>query len=175
MNRFANHIDTLNRTIASAARWLVVAMALVQFANAVLRHVFSISFIQMSEAVWYLHGLFFTLGAGYALLCDDHVRIDIIYGRLALRTRAIINLAGTFCLLLPVCAAVIWFSADYVAGAWRIREGSAEFGGLPFLYVLKTGIWAFAFLLGLQGLALAIRSAAQLSVRPACPSKYPSK
>lgn len=162
MIELANRIDALNRAIARGARWLVVAMALIQFANVVLRHVFSIAFIPMNEAVWYLHGLFFTLGAGYALLCDAHVRIDIVYGNLGSHARALVDFAGAIFLLLPVCIAIIWLSFGYVASAWRIGEGSAEFGGLPFLYLLKSAIWAFALLLGLQGLATIIRTFGRL-------------
>ncbi len=162
MIALADAIDRLNRAVAALVRWLVVAMAVIQFANVVLRHVFSLAFIAMNEAVWYLHGLFFGLGAGYVLACDAHVRIDILYGRLPAHLRARIDFAGALFLLIPVCIAIVWFSRDFVATSWRIGEGSAEFGGLPLLYLLKTAVWGFAVLLGLQALAAAIRAAARM-------------
>jgi TRAP-type mannitol/chloroaromatic compound transport system permease small subunit len=48
-------------------------------------------------------------------------------------------------------------SLPYVARSWAIFEGSRETSGLPFVYLLKTLIPLFALLLGLQGVAQAIR------------------
>ena len=166
MTALADAIDRLNRTVAGLARWLVVAMAAVQFLNVILRHVFAVAFIPLGEAVWYLHGLFFALGAGYVLACDEHVRIDILHTRLSMRARAAIDVLGSLVLLIPVCAAILWYSFGFVAVSWRVREGSSEFGGLPFLYLLKTGIWAFALLLGLQAVAVAIRAGARWRAPP---------
>jgi TRAP-type mannitol/chloroaromatic compound transport system permease small subunit len=49
-------------------------------------------------------------------------------------------------------------SLPYVARSWAIFEGSRETSGLPFVYLLKTLIPLFALLLGLQGVAQAIRA-----------------
>ena len=43
-----------------------------------------------------------------------------------------------------------------------MSEGSRESGGLPALYLLKSVLVAMPVLLGLQGVALAARSAAVL-------------
>ena len=72
-------IDTFNRKLGHATAWFALVLVLLQFSVVVLRYVFSVGFAPMQEAVWYLHGLLFMLGAGYTFLQDEHVRVDVIY------------------------------------------------------------------------------------------------
>jgi TRAP-type mannitol/chloroaromatic compound transport system permease small subunit len=51
----------------------------------------------------------------------------------------------------------------FVLRAWGYREASANVGGMPGLFILKSFIIAFAVLIALQGLAMAIRSLLVLS------------
>src|SRR3546814_739209 len=112
----------------------------------------------MQESVWYLHGLLFMLGAGYTLLNDGHVRIDIFYRTASPRRKAWIDLLGVLIFLTPVCVVTWIFSWSYVINAWRVLEGSMEAAGLPAVFLLKTVIWVFVVLLFLQGVAMALRS-----------------
>ena len=158
LKRLAAAVDRLNRAVGRAVMWLAVAMAVVQFANVVLRYVFSAGFISLQQSVTYMHAALFMLGAGFALMVDGHVRVDILYREARPKRKAIVDLFGALFLLLPLAIATLWLSLPYVLASWRDLEGSAEMSGLPIVYLLKTTIWAFAALLGLQGLALAIRA-----------------
>ena len=70
-----------------------------------------------------------------------------------------IDLAGAVLFLIPFVVVLFWLSAPYVARSWAILERSRETSGLPFVYLLKTLIPVFTILLGLQGVAQAIRAA----------------
>jgi TRAP-type mannitol/chloroaromatic compound transport system permease small subunit len=91
------------------------------------------------------------------------VRVDVLYRGLGERGRAVVNLAGTLVLLLPLCAYLVVESWAYVEVSWRIGERSREAGGLPMLYLLKSLIPLMAVLLALQGVAGGLR--ALLSLR----------
>jgi TRAP-type mannitol/chloroaromatic compound transport system permease small subunit len=158
LKRIVGAIDVLNRSIGRAVMWLAVAMALVQFANVILRYVFAVGFIWLQQSVWYMHGMLFMLGAGFALMVDGHVRVDVVYRDARPRVKAWIDLLGSLFLLLPLCVATFWLSRGYVINSWRILEGSTEMSGIPGIFLLKTVIWLFALLLGLQGIALALRA-----------------
>lgn len=106
----------------------------------------------------YLHALVFMGGAAYALLMDEHVRVDIFYREMSARKKAWVNLLGTLFFLLPVCGFLVWISFSYVERAWGLREASSEAGGLPFVYLLKSYIPLMGTLLFLQGLSLIIKS-----------------
>ena len=151
-------IDRINMGVGRTVMWLAIVMALVQFTVVIMRYVFSIGSIPMQEAIWYMHGLLFMLGAGYALLYDGHVRVDIFYREARSRTRAWTDLLGGLVFLVPLCFVTLYYSYSYVGNSWRVREGSTEISGLPFIYLLKTSIWVFAVLLGLQAVAMVLRA-----------------
>src|SRR3546814_3394202 len=78
------------------------------------------------------------LGAGYTLLADAHVRVDIFYGRFATRGRAAIDLAGAFGFLLPSMIVVAWFTWPSVRNSWAVLEGPISVGGIPASFLLKS-------------------------------------
>lgn len=156
-------MDSLNRRVGHAVAWLALAIVLVQVSVVVLRHVFAIGFVPLQEAAWALHGVLFMAGAGYALLHDGHVRVDVFYREASARRRALVDLIGALVFLVPLCGLTVWLSWDYVIASWRVLERSGEVGGLPVVFLLKTMIWVFAGLLALQGLALAGRAGLYLA------------
>jgi TRAP-type mannitol/chloroaromatic compound transport system permease small subunit len=133
-------------------------MMLVTLTVVILRYVFSVGFIWLQESYVWLNGIAFMVGAGYTLLKDGHVRVDIFYRPASARFRAIVNLLGSLLLLLPMVTVVAVYTVPYVAAAWERLETSREAGGLPALYLLKSFLLVFCLLLGLQGLSLAARS-----------------
>ena len=111
----------------------------------------------------YAHAGLFMLAAAWTLQADGHVRVDIFYAQAKPRTRALVDLLGALLFLLPFAAALAVISIPYVERSWAILERSSEASGLPFVYLLKTLIPIFALLIGLQGVAQAIRAALTLS------------
>lgn len=157
-DRVIGIIDRINTLVGRTVMWLAIVMALVQFTVVIMRYVFSIGSIPLQESIWYMHGLLFMCGAGYALLYDGHVRVDIFYREASARRRAMVDLIGGLVFLLPLCIVTLVYSRSYVFNSWRVLEGSTEISGLPFIYLLKTSIWVFGVLLGLQGLAMVLRA-----------------
>ena len=156
IDRFTGH---LGRLLA----WLSLGMALMTTLVVILRYGFNIGSILAQESIIYMHGALFLLGAAYALKVGAHVRVDIFYRNFSARTKAWINSIGGIVFLLPLCAFIAGSSWDYVAESWSMREASAEPGGIPAVFVLKTLIPAAAINLALQGAAEVLRSALLLS------------
>jgi TRAP-type mannitol/chloroaromatic compound transport system permease small subunit len=98
----------------------------------------------------------FLLGAAYVLREDAHVRVDVLFGRLSARGRAIINIAGTLLLLMPFSAFMLWVSVPVVRSVVADPRGLAGPGGLP-RYPLKAMILVCFALLLLQAVAELIR------------------
>jgi len=159
----ARTIDTLNRHIGQATAWLALLMVLVQFLVVVLRYVFGLGFIWMQESIMYMHGLLFMVGAGYTLLQDGHVRVDLFYREASLRTKALVDLLGSLLFLIPFCGLILWVSVDYVTNSWRVLEGSKETSGVQGIFLLKSAILVFAVLVTLQGLSTIVRSVLTLT------------
>ena len=110
------------------------------------------------HASFTLNGFMFTAVAGFALLRDEHVRVDIFYRPGSVRHKAICDAIGVLLFLFPFMFVVIYYGLPFVQRSWRILENSANIGGMPGLYVLKSFILVFGVLMALQGLAMLIRS-----------------
>jgi len=157
MERVADILDGLNRGLAAGLRWLAVAMLVVQFAIVVGRYVFGVNSIAAQESVLYLHATLFMLAAGYTLLVDKHVRVDVFYAKARPETRRRIDIFGHAVLLLPSMAALLYWSWPSVRNSWKILEGPISVGGIEAVFLMKSLIPAFCVLVMLQSLALLIR------------------
>ena len=157
MLRLAGLIDGLNRGVARVLRWFALAMVLIQFGIVIGRYVFGVNSIWVQESVLYLHAMLFMLAAGYTLLVDKHVRVDIFYAKVTPAARRRIDIAGHLLFLLPSMAALAWWSWPSVRNSWRILEGPISVGGIEAVFLLKSLMPAFCVLVMLQSLALLIR------------------
>jgi TRAP-type mannitol/chloroaromatic compound transport system permease small subunit len=151
-------IDRVNMAIGRAAAWCCLYIVVVEFALVVMRYALGIGSIRIQESVIYAHAALFMLAAAWVLQTDGHVRVDIFYAEAGPRVKAAIDLLGTVIFLAPFAVALLLLSLPYAARSWAIFERSPEASGLPFVFLLKTLIPLFACLIGLQGIAQAIRA-----------------
>jgi TRAP-type mannitol/chloroaromatic compound transport system permease small subunit len=165
VQHIADGIDRGTAAIGRVAAWCCLFIVLVEFAVVVMRYALGIGSIRLQESVLYGHAALFMLAAAWTLQIDGHVRVDIFYAQATPRTRAFVDLGGAVVFLLPFAIVLGALSMPYVTRSWAIFEGSREASGLPFVYLLKTLIPLFAALVGLQGLAQAIRAALVLRGR----------
>jgi TRAP-type mannitol/chloroaromatic compound transport system permease small subunit len=161
----ARWIDRLNDAVGRALSWLALAVVLVCFAVVVLRYVFGVGYVWMQDLYVWLDAVMFTGVAGYTLLKNGHVRVDIFYRPASARRKAWVDLVGFFVFLLPFVAVVGLWSWPYVEQSWQVFEGSRNSGGLPGLFIVKSFLLVFCLLVGLQGLAMAGRSLLVLAGR----------
>ena len=161
----SDKIDALNERLGRTLGYAVLVLILLQFALVIMSANFRIGSIKMQEALLYLNAMMFLGAAGYTLLHDAHVRVDIFYGKANDKGKARINLLGTFFLLAPFLAFLWVIALPYALNSWAILEASFETSGLPLVYILKSFILLFALSLTAQGFSLAIKSWAVLKAR----------
>jgi len=154
-------IDSLNAKIGQALIWLVLVMVLISAGNATSRYLFSASSNAWLELQWYLFSVVFLLCAGYTLLSDEHIRIDVISSHLSRRARTWIDILGTVFFLLPMSILIMWLSWPVFVNAWTSNEISSNAGGLirwPVRLLVPLGF----LLLSLQGVSELIKRIAFL-------------
>jgi TRAP-type mannitol/chloroaromatic compound transport system permease small subunit len=151
-------VSAINRVIGEVLSWLALAIVLVCFTVVVQRYVFHISYPLLQDLYVWLSGAMFTGVAGFALLRDDHVRVDIFYRPASIRWKATADLIGVVIFLIPFMTVIFVYALPYVERSWRLWEGSSNVGGMPGLFVLKTFILVFTVVVGLQGIAWLFRS-----------------
>ncbi|SDX97591.1 TRAP-type mannitol/chloroaromatic compound transport system, small permease component [Ruegeria halocynthiae] len=157
MQKLVRTLDCFSYGVGSVVRWLALAMVLVQFMVVVARYVFGLSDVAVNESVLYMHSTLFMLGAGYTLLVNGHVRVDIFYNRLGDTGRRRIDLFGHLFLLMPTMFAILYWSWPAVVNSWSILEGPISVGGIKAVFILKTLIPAFCILLLIQSASEVLR------------------
>jgi TRAP-type mannitol/chloroaromatic compound transport system permease small subunit len=160
-------IDRLSVATGHAAAWLTLLMVVATFVIVVLRYAFDYGVIWLQESVTWMHAAVFMLGAAYTLQRDGHVRVDIFYRKMTEQRKALVDLFGVICFILPLCVFFIVEAADYVVSSWSIREVSRDAGGLPFPFVplLKSALIVMPVAVLLQGVSMALKSISTLRGR----------
>ena len=159
--KFSALVDRVNERVGRWAAWAGFAAVLVCSVNAVVRYAFNVSSNAWLEMQWYLNAVTFLLVAAWALRRNDHVRIDVIAGKLSQRAQAWIDIFGGLFMLLPACLIIAWYSWPSLVNSFHINEYSSDPGGLlrwPIRLLIPV---AFA-LLALQGVSEVLKRIAYL-------------
>jgi TRAP-type mannitol/chloroaromatic compound transport system permease small subunit len=159
--RLSRAIDALNERVGHLVYWLVLAAVVVSAGNATMRYLFDTSSNAWLELQWYLFSAVFLLAAGYTLLHNEHVRIDVVAGRLSPRGRAWVDLVGSVFFLLPMAIIIMVLSWPVLVESYQRNEVSSDAGGLlrwPVKLLIPLGF----LLLSLQGISEIIKRIAFL-------------
>ena len=165
-------IDRVSDRIGHTVYWLVLATVLVSAANAVVRKTFNVSSNAFLEIQWYFFSAIFLFLAGYTLLRNEHVRIDVLAGRFSKRTQAWIDIIGTLFFLFPMAFLFAWYGWPIFVDTYVHHEISTNAGGLiiwPARLLVPIG---FALLI-LQGISELIKRVAFLRGLAPDPSEKP--
>jgi len=165
MLALAVKLEQICRVTGRVVAWLCLSMVIVTGIVVIERYAFDSGSIRLQESITFMHAVLFMLTAAYTLAAGDHVRVDVFYGSMSARGRALVDLCGSVLLLFPFCLFIAWTSWDFVSVSWAIREASQEAGGLPYPFVplMKSCIPLAMTLLLLQGLSMLLTSIATLT------------
>jgi TRAP-type mannitol/chloroaromatic compound transport system permease small subunit len=135
-------IDATNRLIGQATYWLILVTVLISAGNAIVRYGLNTSSNAWLEVQWYLFSAVFLLCAGYTLLNNEHIRIDIVNAHLTKRTRDWIDVVGHVVFLIPLCVLFLYEGWPYFWMAFVSGETSGNAGGLirwPVKFLIVAG------------------------------------
>ena len=158
---YTRFVDAVNDRFGALAKWAVILSCFISAGNAMSRYAFDLSSNAWLEIQWYLFAACVMLGAAQVLRMNEHVRVDVVYGRFPSRVRVWIDLLGLLGFLLPVMGLMLWLSWPLFTKMLASGEMSGNVGGLirwPAMLTLPLG---FA-LLTLQGVAEIIKRVAWL-------------
>jgi TRAP-type mannitol/chloroaromatic compound transport system permease small subunit len=150
-------IDSTTERIGRTIYWLVLAAVLISAANAVVRKTLNVSSNAFLEIQWYLFSAIFLFCAGYTLLRNEHVRIDVISHRLSKRAQTWIDIIGTLFFLLPMAILIMYLSWPVFVEAWQRNEISTNAGGLI--------IWPARLMVPVGFLLLIVQASSELIKR----------
>lgn len=150
-------LDRWVSLIGKAAAWLAIPMMLIILFDVITRRFLVLGSTKLQELEWHIHGALFLLCFGFAYLKDAHVRIELVRDHLGARARAIIEVAGFFLCLLPLCILMMWYGWGFAERSYEQGEVSSALTGLSHRWIIKSFIMiGFAIVL-LSGISVLIR------------------
>jgi TRAP-type mannitol/chloroaromatic compound transport system permease small subunit len=152
----ADGIDAFIDLVGRITAWSSFALAIVMGGNVLLRYAFNTGTVWSQELEWHLMAPICLFGMSYALRHGEHVRVDVLYDSFSQRSKDAVEIISSL-LAMAICLIVIWLSINYVKQSWSIGESSANPGGIPARYILKSLIPIGFGLFFLQSLAQGIR------------------
>jgi len=154
----ARKIDAFQERFGRGVSWIMLLMVLVVFVDVLMRYAFNKSSVFTQELEWHLFGLVYLLGAGYTMLYNEHVRVDILYSGWSPRKKAWFDFVCYLILYYPSAIMVMVTSWPFVKNSYMVLEGSPDPGGIPFRFLLKSVIIVGFALLTLQAISQSIKN-----------------
>jgi len=151
-------IDALTERIGKAALWLVLVVVVISSGNAVMRYAINYSSNALLEIQWYLFGMIFFSCAGYTLMRNEHIRIDVLSSKLSKRAQTWIDIFGLLFFLMPMAVGVLVLSWPVFVQAYQSSEMSNSAGGL-ILWPARLMVPVGFFLLIMQAISELIKRA----------------
>jgi TRAP-type mannitol/chloroaromatic compound transport system permease small subunit len=154
--KLSSLIDRLTELVGKSVIWLVLVVTLIGAGNAVMRYTIDYSSNAFLEIQWYLFSAIFLFCAGYTLMRNEHVRIDLIAGRFSRRGQTMIDIFGILFFLMPMAIAVMYMSWPIFVLAYETNEQSSNAGGLT-IWPVRLMVPIGFFLLVIQGFSELIK------------------
>ncbi|MBW1887035.1 MAG: TRAP transporter small permease subunit [Deltaproteobacteria bacterium] len=143
-------IDWINEWIGRIFKFLLIPLLVVSMYEVIARYLFNSPTVWAAQILSLIFVALVVIGGGHVLRQDGHVRMDVFYGRLSPRGRAISDLC-TFIVFLIFTTLLAWQTIDMAMESVKIREASwSAFKG-P-IYPKKIALALGVCLLWLQGI-----------------------
>ena len=157
LKRILKAIDSISILAASGAKWFAWLLVLVGAYDTIVRHFFNAPTIWAYDTLCISGGAMYVLGWSYDYLFDCHTRVDLIYGKLSPKKKAIMNIISSLFLFFPITIALLTISFNWAIRAWRIKEKMISTFWYPPAAPYRTIFALGILLLLLQGTANFIR------------------
>lgn len=154
--KLADDIDRFVDAFGRITAWSSFALALVMSGNVLLRYAFNTGTVWSQELEWHLMSPICLFGMSFALLHKEHVRVDVLFDSFSPRAKLFVEFVSAL-IGIAFCLIVVKLSWAYVMQSWSIGEGTANPGGIPARYILKSLIPVGFTIMGLQYAAHAIQ------------------
>lgn len=158
MRIFLRIIDAASEWSGKFASFFVAVLVVAICYDISMRYLFAKPTSWAFDMTYMLYGAYTMMGAAYCHLFKGHVRMDLLYGRLSPRGRAISDAICYMILFFPLFIVLVWKCGGNAIYALTTAERSHASVWRPYLAPFKLFIALGFVLFFLQGLAEFIRS-----------------
>jgi TRAP-type mannitol/chloroaromatic compound transport system permease small subunit len=151
-------IDAISIWSGKITAYLIIPMVGSLVYEVLSRYFFSAPTIWANDISTILYGIFWMLGAAYALQTRLHIRTDFLYEKWSVRTKGMVDSILYLSLYFPGLIIFLWIGWEY---AWRsvlFMERIISSPWMPYIWPLKLAIPISTLLLLIQGVSELLKS-----------------
>lgn len=153
MLSLARAITRLNRWIGKVTAWIILPIFALLILDVAMRYAVGRPAIWTSELAQLVFGIYGVIGGGYLLAERAHVNVDIFYGKLSRRRKALIDIA-TSVLFFMFMAVLMYQGTDLAWDSAAKLETSQSIWDPP--------IWPVKMMIPIAGLLLLLQGIVRL-------------
>ena len=157
MTRTLYFIDSLSAWFGKAFAWCIVILTFSTCYEVFVRYVLNSPTVWAFDMSVQMYGALFMMCGAYALSQGAHVRGDVLYRLMSIKTQAKIDLVLYILFLLPGAIALVYYGYGFASDSWFYKEVSWSSPARIQIYFFKTLIPISGFLVALQGIAECVR------------------
>lgn len=128
--------------------WLALLVVFAEFQIVILRFIFSYEQAFMGDLVRFWYAALFLFASAHTLVCEGHVRVDVLYAQFSIRAKAWANTFGLIVLGLPLCWIILtmgmWGKGNSINSPIFSFEVSQSGYGLYVKYMMVGYLVVFA-------------------------------
>jgi|TARA_B110000211_G_C14077885_1_gene553031 TRAP-type mannitol/chloroaromatic compound transport system permease small subunit len=157
MTRTLYFIDSLSAWFGKAFAWCIVILTFSTCYEVFVRYVLNSPTVWAFDMSVQMYGALFMMCGAYALSQGAHVRGDVLYRLMSIKTQAKIDLVLYILFLMPGAIALVYYGYGFASDSWFYKEVSWSSPARIQIYFFKTLIPISGFLVALQGVAECVR------------------
>ena len=161
---YVRYVDGLNRLVGRFAMRLLFVLGAILLYATLSRLILGIPVNWALEMSQFVLSAYYLLGGAYSLQLDSHVRMDLLYGRLSPRRRAVTD---AITILFVIFYLVVLFMGGVSSTHYAIEYGQKNYTSWePVLWPIKVIMTFGIFLMLLQTISSFFKDVAMARGRP---------
>ena len=157
---YVNFIDTICEKVGRFVMYWVFFMMFLLVLSFVTRNIINLPLMWIIEMAQFTITAYYLLGGGYSMITDDHVRMDLFYGRLSKKGKAKMDIITSFFLIFYL---VVLFVGSISSLLYTIQTKQKLFTAwAPYVWPIKTLMLIGILLMLLQAFSMLFKDIAKI-------------
>ena len=157
---YVNFVDYICERVGRFVMYGIFLMMFLLILSFVTRNIINFPLMWIIEMAQFTITAYYLLGGGYSMLADDHVRMDLFYGKLTKKGRAKMDIFTSFFLIFYLA---ILFFGSITSLVYTIETKQKLFTAwAPYVWPIKSLMLLGILLMLLQAFSTLFKDIAQL-------------
>ena len=160
ISTYVNIVDTICEKVGRFVMYWVFFMMFLLILSFVTRNIINFPLMWIIEMAQFTITAYYLLGGGYSMLTNDHVRMDLFYGKLSNKGKAKMDVFTSFFLIFYL---IILFMGSITSLIYTIENKQKLFTAwAPYVWPIKTLMLIGILLMLLQAFSTLFKDIAKM-------------